>query len=121
MSTKTVVEKKVKEIQRMTRKKYSAEEKIRIVLEGIRSEESIASICRREGINTNTYYTWSKDFMEAGKRRLSGDILREANRDEVKHLQQENRDLKLLYAELAIKHEVLKKSMIGLDPDGDGE
>jgi len=103
----------------MTRRKYSAEEKIRIVLEVIKSEDSIASICRREGMNTNTYYNWSKGFMEAGKRRLSGDILREANRDQVQDLRQENTSLKLLYAELAMQHSVLKKSMAGLEQDGE--
>lgn len=119
MSRESKVEKKVKEIKRMTRRKYSAEEKIRIVLEVIKSEDSIASICRREGINTNTYYNWSKGFMEAGKRRLSGDILREANRDQVQDLRQENTSLKLLYAELAMQHSVLKKSMAGLEQDGE--
>jgi len=92
--------------ERETRKKYSAEEKIRIVLEGLRAEDSVANICRREGINTNTYYTWSKDFMEAGKRRLAGDIIREANRDEVQHLRKEWVDLKLLYADLSLDHAV---------------
>jgi len=109
MSRETMVEKKVKEIKRMTRRKYSAEEKIRIVLEGIKSEESSASICRHEGINTNTYYNWSKEFMEAGKRRLSGEIIREANRDQVQELRQENTKLKLMYADLAMNHDLLKK------------
>ena len=80
----------VRDIKRKTRKKYNSEEKIRIVLEGLRGEESIATICRREGINTNLYYKWSKDFMEAGKKRLSGDIKREATSSEVTDLKQEN-------------------------------
>jgi transposase len=84
MKQKTDVEKTVRDIRRRTRKQYSAEEKIRIVLEGLRGEDSIAELCRREGLNTNIYYRWSKEFLEAGKKRLSGDIVREATSDEVK-------------------------------------
>ncbi len=84
MTKQTSVEKTVRDIRRKTRKKYSAEEKIRIVLEGLRGEMSIAELCCREGINTNSYYSWSKDFLEAGKKRLAGDIERQANTDEVK-------------------------------------
>jgi len=76
----------VRDIRRRTRKKYSAEEKIHIVLEGLRGEESIAELCRREGLNSNVYYRWSKEFMEAGKKRLAGDTVREATSDEVKEL-----------------------------------
>ncbi len=97
----------VRNIKRKTRKKYNSEEKIRIVLEGLRGEESIATICRREGINTNLYYKWSKDFMEAGKKRLSGDIKREATSSEVTDLKQENDQLKQLVAELSLKNRVL--------------
>ena len=98
----------VRDIKHKTRKKYNSEEKIRIVLEGLRGEESIATICRREGINTNLYYKWSKDFMEAGKKRLSGDIKREATSSEVTDLKQENDRLKqLLVAELSLKNRVL--------------
>ena len=98
----------VRDIKRKTRKKYNSEEKIRIVLEGLRGEESIATICRRDGINTNLYYKWSKDFMEAGKKRLSGDIKREATSSEVTDLKQENDQLKqLLVAELSLKNRVL--------------
>lgn len=86
MTTKQSAEKTIRDIRGHTRKKYSAEEKIRTVLEGIRGEDSIAELCRREGINTNVYYRWSKDFMEAGKKRLSGDIVRESTSDEVKTL-----------------------------------
>ena len=78
MTKKSSVEKTVRDIRRHTRKKYSAEEKIRIVLEGLRGEDTIAELCRKEGINPNVYYRWSKDFMEAGKKRLSGDTVREA-------------------------------------------
>ena len=84
----------VKEIKRRTRRSYSTEEKIRIVLEGLRGEESIAELCRKEGLNPNVYYRWSKDFMEAGKRRLNGDTEREANSVEVTDLRSENQDLK---------------------------
>ena len=83
-------EKLVKDIRRRTRKKYSSEEKIRIVLEGMRGEESIAELCRREGLNQNVYYRWSKEFLEAGKQRLAGDIKREANSTEVTDLKKEN-------------------------------
>ena len=93
-------EKRVKEIRRHTRKKYSAEEKIRVVLEGLRGEESIAELCRREGINQNVYYRWSKEFLEAGKQRLAGDIKREATSNEVTDLKQENDQLKRLLADI---------------------
>jgi len=89
-----------RQIHRMTRRKFSAEEKIRIVLEGLRGEVSIAELCRREGINPNVYYRWSKDFLEAGKKRLQGDTVREANSGEVTGLRQENEKLKQLVAEL---------------------
>ena len=105
----------VKNIKRYTRKKYGAEEKIRIVLEGLSGEESIAGICRREGINPNLYYRWSKDFLEAGKKRLQGDTVREANSQEVSGLRSENDQLKQLVAELALKNRVLKKSLNGME------
>ena len=105
----------VRDIKRNTRKKYNAEEKIRIVLEGLRAEESIAAICRREGIHPNLYYNWSKDFLEAGKKRLSGDIQREAASTEVTGLKQENDQLKQLVAELSLKNRVLKKSLHGME------
>jgi transposase len=113
MMTKQKVEKTVRDIRRHTRKKYSAEEKIRIVLEGLRGEESIAELCRRESINTNVYYRWSKDFMEAGKKRLAGDITREANSDEVKALKAETAALKETLGEMVMDNRLLKKSMIG--------
>ncbi len=105
----------VREIKRRTRRKYSTEEKIAIVLEGLRGEESISAICRREGIAPNLYYRWSKDFLEAGKKRLMGDTLREANSSEVNSIRQENEQLKALVAELALKNRVLKKSLNGTD------
>ena len=115
MSSKTKSEKAVQHIRRQTRKKYSTEEKIRIILEGLRGEASVAELCRREGINSNLYYRWSKDFLEAGKKRLQGDIVREANSDEVAGLREENEQLKQLVAELALKNRVLKKSLTGLE------
>ena len=105
-------EKHVKEIKRKTRRKYSAEEKIRIVLEGLRGEYSIAQLCRREGIAQGLYYTWSKDFMEAGKKRLCGDTARQATTSEVTDLKHEMRDLKEVVADLTLEFRVLKKSVI---------
>jgi len=110
--------KAIKDIRRATRKSYSAEEKIRIVLEGLRGEGSIAALCRREGIAESMYYTWSKEFLEAGKRRLAGDTARAATTDEVKALRRETRDLKEVVAEQTLELRLLKKSMIG---DGDAE
>ncbi len=108
-------EKLVKDIRRRTRKKYSSEEKIRIVLEGMRGEESIAELCRREGLNQNVYYRWSKEFLEAGKQRLTGDIKREASSTEVTDLKKENDQLKRLVADILLKNDVLKKSVLGLE------
>jgi transposase len=88
-TNKPSAEKTVRDIRRATRRRYSAEEKIRIVLEGLRGEDSIAELCRREGLNTNVYYRWSKEFLEAGKKRLSGDTQREATSGEVKNLRGE--------------------------------
>ena len=117
MSTKRRqdVESTVKEIRCQTRKKYSAEEKIRIVLEGLRSETSIAELCRREGIVSNLYCRWSKDFLEAGKKRLQGDTVREAAGSEVAELQSVNEQLKQLVAELSLKYRLAKKSLTGLE------
>ena len=103
----------VKDIRRKTRKRYSSEEKIRIVLAGLRGEDSIAELCRQEGISQGIYYSWSKEFLEAGKRRLAGDTAREANTGEVKSLRREARDLKEVVAEQALELRLLKKSMIG--------
>ena len=112
------VEKTVRDIRRVTRRQYSAEEKICIVLEGLRGEDSIAELCRREGIHTNIYYRWSKEFLEAGKKRLAGDTAREATSDEVKNLRGESRALKETVAELLMENRLLKKSMIGDGEDG---
>ncbi len=111
--TKPSAEKIVKDIRRETRRHFSAEEKIRIVLEGLRGEDSISELCRREGIASSLYYTWSKEFLEAGKKRLAGDTARQATSDEVKHLRKESRDLKEVVAELTLENRLLKKSANG--------
>ena len=111
--TSKTAESVVREIKRKTRRKFNSEEKIRIILEGLKGEESIAAICRREGIAPSLYY--SKTFLQAGKRRLQGDTMREANSDEVSELRQENEQLKQLVAELSLKNRVLKKSLNGLE------
>jgi len=103
----------VKDIRRQTRKRYSAEEKIRIVLAGLRGEDSIAGLCRQEGIAQGLYYSWCKEFLEAGKKRLTGDTARAANSDEVKRLRREAHELKEVVAEQALELRLLKKSMIG--------
>ena len=118
MTKKRSAEKTVRDIRRATRRHYSAEEKIRIVLEGLRGEDSIAELCRREGINSNVYYRWSKEFLEAGKKHLSGDTAREATSDEVKTLRAEATDLKETLAELLLENRLLKKSVIGEGEDG---
>ena len=110
---KDSAEKTVRDIRRATRRNYSAEEKIRIVLEGLRGEDSIAELCRKEGINQNLYYRWSKEFLEAGKRRLAGDVVREATTDEVKNLRQETLGLKEVVAEWLMENRLLKKSVLG--------
>ncbi len=115
MSPKKSSESIVRDIKHRTRKKFSAEEKIRIVLEVLKGDDSIAEICRKEGINPNLYYRWSKDFLEAGKKRLQGDTVREANSNEVTDLRQENDQLKQLVAELSLKNRVLKKRLNGME------
>ena len=116
MTKKDPAEKAVRDIRRKTRKQYSAEEKIRIVLSGLRGEESIAALCRHEGIAEGLYYSWSKEFLEAGKKRLAGDTARQATSTEVKTLRAETRDLKEALAEEMLENRLLKKSMRG---DGD--
>ena len=118
LNSKKPAEQVVKDIRRATRKQYSAEEKIRIVLDGLRGEDSIAELCRREGIAQSMYYTWSKEFMEAGKRRLAGDTARAATTDEVKDLRREASALKEVVAEQTLEIRLLKKSMT---MDGDDE
>jgi transposase len=110
-------EQHVRDIRRATRKKYSAEEKIRIVLAGLRGAYSISELCRREEIAESLYYSWSKEFLEAGKRRLAGDTERQANSGEVKGLRHEMGDLKELVAELTLENRLLKKSMTGAGGD----
>jgi transposase len=112
---KSSVEATVKNIRRNSKKKYSAEEKIRIVLEGLRGEMTIAELCRKEGINQNSYYKWSKEFLEAGKQRLAGNTSRQATSNEVKALRNELDTMKLMVAELSLKNRVLKKSLLGTD------
>ena len=111
-TAKEPAEKVVRDIRRKTRRRHSAEEKIRIVLEGLRGEESIAALCRREGIAESLYYSWSKEFLEAGKKRLAGDTARQATSEEVKTLRAEARDLKEALAEQMLENRLLKKSMI---------
>ncbi len=105
----------VRDIKRNTRRKYSSEEKIRIIIDGIRGETTIAELCRIEGISQGIYYKWSKDFMDAGKRRLTGDTMREANTSEVKDLKDINSSLKELVAELSLENRMLKKNLSGED------
>ena len=115
VKTKTSPESIVREIKRKTRRKFTAEEKIRIVLEGLRGEQSITDLCRKEGVHPTLYYKWSKAFLEAGKRQLTGDTVREAGSEEVKELRAENEDLKQLVAELSLNNRVLKKTLKGLE------
>ncbi len=116
--SRSAVEKTVRDIKRKTRRHFSAEDKIRIVLQGLRGEESIAEICRREGLHQNLYYRWSKDFLEAGKKRLNGDTVREAGSDEVKALRSESAQLKEALAEALLENRLLKKSVIA---DGESD
>lgn len=110
---KPPAEKVLKDIRRRTRKQHSAEEKIRIVLDGLRGEESIAELCRLEGIATSLYYTWSKEFLEAGKKRLAGDTARQASAPEVKELRVEAAALKEALADVMLENRLMKKSMLG--------
>lgn len=119
MGKKGSAEETIRTIRRKTQRRYSAEEKIRIVLEGLRGEDTIAALCRREGIAQSLYYKWSKDFLEAGKSRLAGDIKRQASSGEVDELRSENDQLKQLVAELVLKNRVLKKSLIGSESEWD--
>ena len=107
----------VRDIRRATRRQFSAEEKIRIVLSGLRGEDSIAELCRREGISQNLYYRWSKEFLEAGKKRLAGDTARAATSQEVNDLRREAGALKDVVAELVLENRLLKKSTIGAGED----
>lgn len=102
----------IRKVRQATRRRYSAEEKIRIVMEGIRGDDAVSDLCRREGISSNVYYKWLKEFMEAGKARLKGDEKRDATRVEVEDLKRENERLKLLVAEVSVENMVLKKSLL---------
>ncbi len=117
-SAKKPAEQVVKDIRRATRRHFSAEDKIRIVLDGLRGDDSIAELCRREGIAQSLYYVWSKEFMEAGKRRLAGDTARAATTDEVRDLRRESSALKECVADLTLENRLLKKSMIADGEDG---
>ena len=107
----TKSEKLIKDVRRNTRQVYSSEQKILIVMEGIRAKMSIAELCRKYGISAPTYYKWNKEFIEAGKKRLSGDEIREATSDEVKDLRKENAALKESLADLVIRYDIVKKSL----------
>ena len=117
MAKKVSAESKIRNIRRKTRRQYTAEEKIRIVMEGLQRESTIAELCRREGINQNLYYRWSKEFLEAGKKRLAGDTAREASSDEVKGLRTEAAQLKEALAETLLENRLLKKSSYGAGGD----
>ena len=117
MSQAKSAERVVRDIRRKTRRRFSAEEKIRIVLKGLRSEESIAALCRREGLNPNLYYRWSKEFLEAGKKRLLGDTTREATSTEVADVRKDVAELKQVVAELVLENRLLKKSVTGFDSE----
>ena len=107
---KEPAEQVVSDIRRATRRQFSAEEKIRIVLQGLRGEDSIAELCRRERISQNLYYRWSKEFLEAGKKRLAGDTAREATSEEVRTLRREAGALKEVVADLTLENRLLKKA-----------
>jgi transposase len=115
--TRSTAEKVVKDIRRRTRRQHSSEEKIRIVLDGLRGEDSISELCRREGIAQSLYYSWSKEFLEAGKKRLAGDTARQATSSEVKELRAEAAALKEAVADLTLENRLLKKSMLGAGAD----
>ena len=117
LTKKAPAEKVIKDIRRATRRQFTAEEKIRIVLEGLRGEDSIAELCRREGISSSMYYGWSKEFLEAGKKRLAGDTARAATSDEVTELRREAGALKERVADLTLENRVLKESMSGAGGD----
>lgn len=119
MGEKASADKTVETIRRNSRRQYSAEEKIRIVIGGLRGEDTVAELCRREGIAQSLYYKWSKEFLEAGKARLAGDTKRQATSEDVSDLRAENEQLKQLVAELMLKNRVLKKSVTGLESEWD--
>ena len=117
-NSREAVERTVRDIKRRTRRHFGAEDKIRIVLQGLRGEESISELCRKEGLHQNQYYRWSKEFLEAGKKRLAGDTVREAGSDEVKELRSESAQLKEALAESMLENRLLKKSVIADGEEG---
>jgi transposase len=117
-NSREAVEKTVRDIKRRTRRHFGAEDKIRIILQGLRGEDSIAELCRKEGLHQNLYYRWSREFLEAGKKRLAGDTIREAGSDEVKALRSESAQLKEALAEAMLENRLLKKSVIADGEDG---
>ena len=110
----------IRDIKRITRRKFTVEEKIRILLEGFRRDTPIRDLCRREGIRPSTYYAWLKDFMEAGKDRLTRDVTRDATRTEIQEIKRESADLKHLVADLSLEVYRLKKTAIPLLEDHNG-
>ncbi len=111
-SSDSATTKLIRKTRQATCKRYTAEEKIRIVMEGVRGEELVSTICRHESLHSNMYYRWLKSFMEAGKQRLKGEETRGASRSEVKELKLDNQRLKELVADLSVENMVLKKSLL---------
>lgn len=105
----------IKDIRRKTRRLFSSEQKIQIIMEALRAESSIAELCRKHSIQESTFYKWNKEFLEAGKKRLSGDITREATSDEVADLRKENLKLKETLADLVLRYDIVKKSLNALE------
>lgn len=105
----------IKEIRRKTRRIFTSEQKIQIVMEALRAEMSVAELCRNYSIQEGQFYKWNKEFLEAGKKRLSGDVTREATSDEVAELRKENLRLKELVADLVLRYDIVKKSLSMLD------
>jgi transposase len=114
-SKKQTTENFIKEIRRKTRRTFSSEQKITIVMEAMRAELSVAELCRKYSIHEAQFYKWNKEFLEAGKKRLSGDVTREATCDEVSDLRKENLRLKEMLADLMLRYDIVKKSMSMLD------
>ena len=116
---KKTAENYIKEIRRKTRRIFTAEQKITIVMEAIRAETSVAELCRKYSIHEAQFYKWNKEFIEAGKKRLAGDVTREATGDDVKALIDENRKLKEIVADLVLRYDIVKKTMDMTDRLGD--
>jgi transposase len=112
---KQTTENYIKEIRRKTRRIFSSEQKITVVIEALRAETSVAELCRKYSITESLFYKWNKEFLEAGKKRLAGDTTREATSDEVTELRRENQRLKEVVADLVIRYDIVKKSLSVLD------